>query len=75
MKTILVVEDEMQIARLVRDYLEEAGFAVTVAGDGEAALRAPAATGPTWSCSTWASRAATASTWPASCAARRTCRS
>ena len=38
MKTILVVEDEMKIARLVRDYLEGAGFAVMVAGDGEAAL-------------------------------------
>jgi two-component system, OmpR family, alkaline phosphatase synthesis response regulator PhoP len=38
MKTVLVVEDEPQIARLVRDYLEVAGFAVLVAGDGEAAL-------------------------------------
>src|SRR5947209_15139796 len=38
MKTILVVEDEMKIARLVRDYLEHAGFEVVVAGDGEAAI-------------------------------------
>ena len=38
MKRILVVEDEMKIARLVRDYLEHAGFDVTVAGDGEAAI-------------------------------------
>ncbi len=38
MKTILVVEDEMKIARLVRDYLEHAGFDVVVAGDGEAAI-------------------------------------
>jgi DNA-binding response OmpR family regulator len=38
MKRILVVEDEMKIARLVRDYLERAGFEVTVAGDGGAAL-------------------------------------
>jgi two-component system OmpR family response regulator len=38
MKTILVVEDEIKIARLVRDYLEDAGFTVIVAGDGEAAL-------------------------------------
>jgi DNA-binding response OmpR family regulator len=38
MKRILVVEDEMAIARLVRDYLEHAGFDVTIAGDGEAAL-------------------------------------
>lgn len=38
MQTILVVEDEMKIARLVRDYLEHAGFAVVVAGDGESAI-------------------------------------
>jgi DNA-binding response OmpR family regulator len=38
MKRVLVVEDEMNIARLVRDYLERSGFAVTVAGDGGSAL-------------------------------------
>ena len=38
MRTILVVEDEMKIARLVRDYLQHAGFDVLVAGDGESAL-------------------------------------
>ncbi len=38
MRTILVVEDEMKIARLVRDYLEDAGYEVIVAGDGTAAL-------------------------------------
>ncbi len=38
MKTVLVVEDEMKIARVVRDYLERAGFDVLVAGDGESAL-------------------------------------
>ena len=38
MKTVLIVEDEPQIARLVRDYLERAGFTVLLAGDGEAAL-------------------------------------
>jgi two-component system alkaline phosphatase synthesis response regulator PhoP len=38
MTRILVVEDEMRIARHVRDYLEVAGFEVSVAGDGEAAL-------------------------------------
>src|SRR3954467_9214837 len=37
MRTILIVEDEMKIARLVRDYLQHAGFDVLVAGDGEAA--------------------------------------
>jgi two-component system alkaline phosphatase synthesis response regulator PhoP len=38
MRTILVVEDEPQIATLVRDYLEHAGFAVLTAGDGPGAL-------------------------------------
>jgi two-component system alkaline phosphatase synthesis response regulator PhoP len=38
MRSILVVEDEMKIARLVRDYLEHAGFEVVVAGDGESAI-------------------------------------
>ncbi|HEY3312378.1 MAG TPA: response regulator transcription factor [Anaerolineales bacterium] len=38
MKTILVVDDEPKITRLVRDYLERAGFAVHVAGDGKSAL-------------------------------------
>ena len=46
MKTILVVEDEPQIARLIRDYLEGAGFAVVVAGDGETALRQAGAARP-----------------------------
>jgi DNA-binding response OmpR family regulator len=35
---ILVVEDETKIARLVRDYLEHAGFEAEVVGDGDAAL-------------------------------------
>jgi DNA-binding response OmpR family regulator len=38
MRTILVAEDEPQIAGLVRDYLEHAGFAVITAADGAAAL-------------------------------------
>jgi len=37
-KRILVVEDEMKIARVVRDYLADAGYDVVVAGTGEAAL-------------------------------------
>jgi len=41
MDRILVVDDEPKIVRLVRDYLEHAGFAVTVARDGhEAVMRA-----------------------------------
>jgi two-component system alkaline phosphatase synthesis response regulator PhoP len=35
---ILVVEDEMSIARTLRDYLELAGYDVTVVGDGGAAI-------------------------------------
>jgi DNA-binding response OmpR family regulator len=38
MRTLLVVEDEMKIARLVRDYLEHAGFEVIVTGDGGSAI-------------------------------------
>jgi DNA-binding response OmpR family regulator len=38
MKTILVVDDEPKIVKLVRDYLERAGFNVRVAADGKAAL-------------------------------------
>jgi len=37
-QTILVVDDEARIVKLVRDYLERAGFAVLVAHDGETAL-------------------------------------
>ncbi len=38
MKTILVVEDERQIAQIARDYLSHAGFAVVTSGDGSEAL-------------------------------------
>jgi two-component system, OmpR family, alkaline phosphatase synthesis response regulator PhoP len=38
MQRILVAEDEMKIAHTLRDYLEVAGFEVTVVGDGSAAL-------------------------------------
>jgi two-component system alkaline phosphatase synthesis response regulator PhoP len=38
MQRILIVDDEPKIVRLVRDYLERAGFAVSVAGDGREAL-------------------------------------
>ncbi len=37
-KSILVVEDELKIARLIRDYLEQAGFSVLTAPDGESGL-------------------------------------
>ncbi len=38
MKTVLVVDDEPKITRLVRDYLERAGFSVLIAEDGTSAL-------------------------------------
>ncbi|MGH2592749.1 MAG: response regulator transcription factor [Anaerolineae bacterium] len=38
MKTILVVDDELKIVQLARDYLEHAGFAVLTAHDGKSAL-------------------------------------
>jgi DNA-binding response OmpR family regulator len=38
MSTVLVVEDELEIARIVRDYLARAGFEVIVVGDGDSAL-------------------------------------
>jgi DNA-binding response OmpR family regulator len=37
---ILVVDDELKIARLVRDYLTEAGFDVSIASTGPAAVAA-----------------------------------
>jgi DNA-binding response OmpR family regulator len=38
MATVLVVEDEIEIARIVRDYLRNAGFEVIVVGDGGSAV-------------------------------------
>ncbi|HYT77346.1 MAG TPA: response regulator transcription factor [Vicinamibacterales bacterium] len=38
MKTVLVVEDDPQIAQIAADYLQHAGFAVVRAGDGPDAL-------------------------------------
>jgi two-component system alkaline phosphatase synthesis response regulator PhoP len=38
MKTVLVVEDERQIAEIAADYLRHAGFAVLTTGDGLDAL-------------------------------------
>jgi two-component system alkaline phosphatase synthesis response regulator PhoP len=40
MRSILVVEDGMEIARTLRDFLEVAGFDVQVVGDGTVALAA-----------------------------------
>ena len=38
MKTVLVVDDELKITRLLRDYLQQAGFRVVTAADGKSAL-------------------------------------
>ena len=38
MKTVLVVDDELKITRLLRDYLQQAGFRVLIAADGPSAL-------------------------------------
>ena len=38
MKKVLIVEDEVKIARLVRDYLRQAGFDVVEATDGPSGL-------------------------------------
>ena len=38
MKTVLVVDDELKITRLLRDYLQQAGFRVVTAADGPGAL-------------------------------------
>lgn len=40
MQTILVVDDEMQIVRVLRGYLEQAGYRVATAANGEEALYA-----------------------------------
>ena len=57
----------MQIARTLRDYLEVAGFEVTVVGDGASALASARGGARTWWCSTWDCRAWTGSTSRASC--------
>jgi two-component system alkaline phosphatase synthesis response regulator PhoP len=39
MKTILVIDDEPKILQIARDYLENAGYRVIEAGDGQGALQ------------------------------------
>lgn len=40
MKQIMLVEDEVELAELVKDYLEAAGFEVSMFHDGQAAYDA-----------------------------------
>ena len=44
--TILVVEDEIKIAEVLKSYLEREGFSVATAADGEEALRLYSALSP-----------------------------
>ena len=46
MKTILVVDDELKITRLLRDYLQQAGFRVVTSSDGPGALASARTEGP-----------------------------
>lgn len=39
MQRILLADDDLELAQLIREYLEQEGFAVTVVHDGEAAVR------------------------------------
>jgi len=45
-KTVLVVDDEPKIVEVVGDYLRSAGFVVTTAADGEAAVASARARPP-----------------------------
>jgi two-component system, OmpR family, alkaline phosphatase synthesis response regulator PhoP len=38
MRTVLIIEDDQAVARLIRDYLEKSSFAVITSADGEAGL-------------------------------------
>jgi DNA-binding response OmpR family regulator len=46
MKTVLVVEDERQIAQIAKDYLQHAGYVVITTGDGLEALALARDQGP-----------------------------
>jgi CheY-like chemotaxis protein len=51
-RTILVVDDEPKLVKVVREYLEHDGYRVVSASDGREALSASTKRGRTWSCST-----------------------
>ncbi|MFR3922643.1 MAG: hypothetical protein ACLTYN_12495 [Dysosmobacter welbionis] len=61
MKRILIVEDEPELQELLCAYLQDAGYAAAVAGDGAAALDLFRAQSLTWSCWTSCCRKSTAS--------------
>ena len=45
-RTILIVEDDPDVVRVARAYLEREGYAVLVEGDGEAGLQRARAARP-----------------------------
>ena len=49
---VLVVDDDQTVSDVIRRYLENDGFQVSLAADGAAALAAVERQRPTWSCST-----------------------
>jgi DNA-binding response OmpR family regulator len=66
---ILVVDDEAKIVRLVRSYLEQSGFVVVEANDGQIALIQARREKPDLVCSTSAYPALTVWRSPEPCAA------
>ena len=72
MRTVLLVEDEVKIVRLARDYLERGGFEVLAASNGETALATFRAHRPDLRYSTLVYQTWTAWTCCARCDASRT---
>ena len=48
--SVLIVEDDRNIAELLQMYLEKEGYAVTVAADGAQGLSKFRPSSPTWCC-------------------------
>ena len=48
--SVLIVEDDRNIAELLQMYLEKEGYAVTVAADGGQGLPSSGPLSPTWCC-------------------------
>ena len=44
---VLLVEDEASLAMIMKDTMEPTGMSVTLAADGEEALRSPTCSSPT----------------------------
>jgi CheY-like chemotaxis protein len=50
MVTILIIEDEPELVRVLRTYLEQAGFSVLSSGRGDTGLSIWEHNDPTWYC-------------------------